>query len=62
MPSASSRPARAAGPTDASGRSNEFPERLWQALADGGYLGTLVPQEHGGTGLGLTEMAVLHAR
>src|ERR1043166_6221188 len=39
--------------------ANEFPERLWQALADGGYLGTLVPQEHGGAGLGLIEMAVL---
>jgi acyl-CoA dehydrogenase len=39
--------------------ANEFPERLWQALADAGYLGTLVPQEHGGAGLGLLEMAVL---
>ena len=39
--------------------ANEFPERLWQALADAGYLGTLVPQEHGGAGLGLREMAVL---
>jgi acyl-CoA dehydrogenase len=39
--------------------ANEFPERLWQALADAGYLGILVPQEHGGSGLGLREMAVL---
>jgi len=39
--------------------ANEFPERLWQALADAGFLGTLVPQEHGGAGLGLREMAVL---
>src|SRR5689334_16196957 len=39
--------------------ANEFPERLWQALADAGYLGTLVPQEQGGAGLGLREMAVL---
>jgi acyl-CoA dehydrogenase len=39
--------------------ANEFPERLWQALADAGYLGLLVPQEHGGAGLGLREMAVL---
>src|SRR5438477_3591804 len=39
--------------------ANTFPERLWQALADAGYLGTLVPVEHGGAGLGLKEMAVL---
>jgi acyl-CoA dehydrogenase len=39
--------------------ANEFPERLWQALADAGFLGTLVPQEHGGAGLGLREMALL---
>jgi len=39
--------------------ANEFPERLWQALADAGYLGILVPEEHGGAGLGLKEMAVL---
>src|SRR5215475_10930738 len=39
--------------------ANEFPERLWQALADAGFLGTLVPQEHGGAGLGLGEMALL---
>src|SRR5919197_1510240 len=39
--------------------ANAFPERLWQALADAGYLGLLVPPEHGGAGLGLREMAVL---
>ncbi len=38
---------------------NQFPDRLWQALADAGYLGLLVPQEHGGAGLGLGEMALL---
>jgi len=26
--------------------ANEFLERLWQALADAGYLGLLVPQEY----------------
>jgi len=39
--------------------TNTFPDRLWQALADAGYLGLLVPQEHGGAGLGLSEMALL---
>src|SRR5438477_12887398 len=41
--------------------ANEFPERLWQALADAGLLGTLVPQEYGGAGLGLREMATVMA-
>src|SRR2546428_13698289 len=39
--------------------ANTFPDRLWQALAEAGYLGLLVPPEHGGAGLRLTEMAVL---
>ncbi|MDO8477433.1 MAG: acyl-CoA dehydrogenase family protein [Candidatus Rokubacteria bacterium] len=30
---------------------------LWTALATEGYLGTLVPEEHGGAGLGCVEMA-----
>lgn len=36
-----------------------FPEKLWDALARGGFLGTLVPQEYGGAGLGLREMALV---
>jgi acyl-CoA dehydrogenase len=40
-------------------RANQFPERLWGQLADAGYLGLLVSEEHGGAGLGLTEMATL---
>jgi acyl-CoA dehydrogenase len=38
---------------------NHFPDRLWQALAEAGWLGTLIPPEHGGAGLGLREMALL---
>jgi acyl-CoA dehydrogenase len=39
--------------------ANEFPERLWAALGEAGYLGTLVPGQYGGAGLGLREMALL---
>ncbi len=38
---------------------NEFPEKLWSALAEAGFLGTLIPPEHGGAGLGMKEMALL---
>ena len=38
---------------------NAFPDRLWEALAEAGYLGLLVPEEFGGAGLGLREMATL---
>jgi len=32
---------------------------LWRALASAGLLGTCVPEEHGGSGLGLVELCVL---
>jgi alkylation response protein AidB-like acyl-CoA dehydrogenase len=34
-------------------------ERLWQSLADQGWTGLAVPEEHGGLGLGLVEMAAV---
>lgn len=34
-------------------------EGLWQAIADQGWTGLLVPEEHGGLGLGLVEMAAI---
>jgi alkylation response protein AidB-like acyl-CoA dehydrogenase len=34
-------------------------DRLWQALADQGWMGLVVPEEHGGLGLGLVELAVV---
>jgi acyl-CoA dehydrogenase len=37
----------------------EFPQELWDALGRGGYLGTMIPEAYGGTGLGMREMAVL---
>lgn len=33
--------------------------RLWSALAEAGLLGVAVPEQHGGLGLGLVELAVL---
>ncbi|HKS26938.1 MAG TPA: acyl-CoA dehydrogenase family protein [Pyrinomonadaceae bacterium] len=34
-------------------------DELWQAIADQGWTGLLVPEEHGGLGLGLVEMAAV---
>jgi len=34
-------------------------EQLWQTIADQGWLGLIVPEEHGGLGLGLVELAVV---
>ncbi len=43
----------------AKARQGEFAKELWDELASGGYLGMLIPEEHGGGGLGMREMAVL---
>ncbi len=40
---------------DAEGR---WPEELWEALGAGGWLGLAIPEEHGGAGAGLLELAV----
>ena len=40
-------------------RKGEFAKELWDELASGGYLGMLIPEEYGGGGLGMREMAVL---
>lgn len=41
-------------------RSDErFDRELWRALADAGLLGIAVPEEHGGSGLGLIELCLL---
>jgi alkylation response protein AidB-like acyl-CoA dehydrogenase len=34
-------------------------DALWQAIADQGWTGLIIPEEHGGLGLGLVEMAVV---
>jgi len=42
-------------------RKAEYPWEFIRAFADGGWLGAIVPEEYGGSGLGVTEAAlVLH--
>ncbi len=36
-----------------------FPRELHQALAEAGFLGICIPEEYGGSGLGITEAAVM---
>ena len=36
-----------------------YPETFVQALTDAGWLAALIPQEYGGSGLGLTEASVI---
>jgi acyl-CoA dehydrogenase len=40
-------------------RSGDFPEDLYQALARDGWLGICIPEEYGGSGLGVTEAVVM---
>ncbi|MGI8535248.1 MAG: acyl-CoA dehydrogenase family protein, partial [Mycobacteriales bacterium] len=42
-----------------SGDSPGFDRGLWATLAEAGLLGVCVPEEHGGLGLGLVELALL---
>ena len=36
-----------------------YPEEFVQALTKAGYMGTLIPEEYGGAGMGVTEAAVI---
>ncbi len=40
-------------------RTHEFPKELWDQVAADGFLGIMVPEEWGGAGLGMMEMALL---
>ena len=40
-------------------RNDEFPEAYWNDLADDGWLGVTIPEEYGGAGLGMLEMAIV---
>lgn len=41
------------------GTSGEYDRAAWKRMAELGWLGILVPEEHGGLGLGLAEMAIV---
>jgi acyl-CoA dehydrogenase len=36
-----------------------FPHDFYQAMADGGWIGICIPEEYGGSGLGITEAAIM---
>jgi acyl-CoA dehydrogenase len=40
-------------------RDGGFPHELYNALAEGGWLGICMPQEYGGSGMGITEATVM---
>ena len=40
-------------------RDGAFPEEFCRAIADHGYMGIAIPPEYGGSGLGITEAAIL---
>ena len=40
-------------------RTGEFPAAFYQAMAEGGWLGITLPETYGGTGLGVTEAAIM---
>src|SRR5437667_3687811 len=39
--------------------AHENATELWDALADGGFVGANIPEEYGGGGLGLTALAAI---
>lgn len=41
------------------GTSTEYDRAVWNKMAELGWLGILVPESHGGLGLGLAEMAIV---
>lgn len=40
-------------------RSHEHTEELWQAAAEAGFVGVNLPEEHGGGGMGIRELAIV---
>ena len=41
------------------GTAAEYDRAIWKKMAELGWLGILVPEQYGGLGLGLTEMAIV---
>lgn len=42
--------------------SDEFVNELWDELAKHGYLGVIIPEKYGGTGMGMSELSILIER
>src|SRR4051812_19004182 len=40
-------------------KENLRPDELWKAVADHGFLGVHLPEEHGGGGAGISELAIV---
>ncbi len=38
-------------------KEKKFPEEMWQAISEAGFLGSLIPEEYGGSNLGLLALA-----
>ncbi|MHC1636430.1 MAG: acyl-CoA dehydrogenase family protein [Candidatus Methanospirareceae archaeon] len=36
----------------------EFGEEFWRAISEAGFVGIVIPEEHGGAGMGLTELII----
>ena len=43
----------------AKARADQRTDELWEAVAEGGFLGVNVPEEYGGGGMGITELAIV---
>jgi alkylation response protein AidB-like acyl-CoA dehydrogenase len=43
----------------AKAHADERTDELWDAVAEGGFLGVNVPEEYGGGGMGITELAIV---
>jgi acyl-CoA dehydrogenase len=39
--------------------AGSFPQEFYRAIADGGWLGIAMPEDYGGSGLGITEAAIM---
>lgn len=40
-------------------RSKSYPHEIWKAICEAGLCGVALPEEHGGAGLGMVEMALI---
>src|SRR6201999_793870 len=40
-------------------RDHAFPTELWKAVCDSGLCGAALPEQYGGSGMGMTEVALI---